>query len=46
MALEGIETQDAVAALERHSCRYGVPSFVYVDNGTQLKTLQYFQLGI
>ena len=41
MALEGIETQDVCAALERHSCRYGVPGFVYVDNGTQLKALQY-----
>ena len=35
MALEGIETQDVCAALERHSNRYGVPGFVYVDNGTQ-----------
>ena len=41
MALEGIETQDVCAALERHSNRYGVPEFVYIDNRTQLKALQY-----
>ena len=46
MALEGIETQDVVAALERHSCRYGVPGFVYVDNGTQLKALQHARFHI
>jgi len=46
MALEGIETQDVCAALERHSNRYGVPSFVYVDNGTQLKALQYAKFSI
>ncbi len=40
MDLEGIETQD------RHSNRYGVPSFVYVDNGTQLKALQYAKFSI
>ena len=41
MALEGIETQDVCAALARHSNRHGVPAFLYVDNGTQLKELQY-----
>ena len=46
MALEGIETQDVCAALERHSNRYGVPSFVYVDNGTQLKALQYAKFSV
>ena len=46
MALEGIETQDICAALERHSCRYGVPGFVYVDNGTQLKALKYSKFSI
>jgi len=46
MALEGIETQDVVAALERHSCRYGVPGFVYVDNGTQLQALQHARFSI
>ena len=40
MALEGIETQDVCAALEKHSNRYEVPGFVYVDNCTQLKALQ------
>jgi len=46
MALEGIETQDICAALERHSNRYGVPGFIYVDNGTQLKALQYVSFAI
>ena len=46
MALEGIETQDVCAALERHSNRYGVPGFVYIDNGTQLKALQYAKFSI
>ena len=46
MALEGIETQDVCAALERHSCRYGVPGFIYVDNGTQLKALQHAKFSI
>ncbi len=46
MDLEGIETQDVCAALERHSNRYGVPSFVYVDNGTQLKALQYAKFSV
>ena len=41
MALEGIETQDVCAAIERHSNRYGVPGFIFVDNGTQLKALKY-----
>lgn len=46
MALEGIETQDVCAALERHSKRYGVPGFIFADNGTQLKALQYARFFI
>ena len=46
MALEGIETQDVCAAIERHANRYGVPGFVYVDNGTQLKALQYEKFSV
>jgi len=46
MALEGIETQDVCAALERHSNRFGVPGFVYIDNGTQLKALQYARFSV
>ena len=26
-----------MAAIERHSARYGVPGCIYIDNGTQLK---------
>ena len=40
LALEGLETQNVVQALERHSARHGVPAHIFVDNGTQLKALQ------
>ena len=46
MALEGIETQDVCAAIERHANRFGVPGFIYVDNGTQLKALKYAKFSI
>ena len=32
--------------MKRHSNRYGVPVFVYVDNGTQLKALQYAKFSV
>ena len=38
-ALVPIECQDVVAAVERHSTRYGVPGAIYVDNGTQLVSM-------
>ena len=41
LAMEGCETQDVVATIERHSARYGVPGYVYIDNGTQLKALKH-----
>ena len=41
LAMEGCETQDVVAAIERHSARYGVPGYIYIDNGTQLKALKH-----
>ena len=34
-----IPGRDIVAALERHSSRYGVPGIVFTDNGTQLAAL-------
>ena len=40
LALEGCETQDCCAAIERHASRYGVPSCIYVDSGTQLVALK------
>ena len=40
LVLEGMETQDVVTALERHSSHYGVPMEVFVDNGSQLVALQ------
>jgi hypothetical protein len=39
LALEGLQTQDVVLALERHSGRHGVPAALYVDQGTQLTNL-------
>ena len=40
LALEGMETQDVILAIERHSARHGVPAEVFVDNGSQLIALQ------
>ena len=47
LALEGLETVDVVQALERHASRHGIPAVIFVDNGTQLKTLSQakFSLG-
>ena len=36
LAMEGLETQDVIQALERHSGRHGIPRRLFVDNGTQL----------
>ena len=44
--MEGFETQDVVAAIERHSVRYGVPGFLYIDNGTQLKALKHSSMSL
>ena len=44
LSLEGLECQDVVAALERHSARHGVPVVLYVDNGTQLIGLEGIKL--
>ena len=46
LAVEGIQTQDIIGAIERHSARHGVPAFLYVDSGTQLKALQYISFSI
>ena len=46
MASEGLETQDIINVIERHSCRYGIPSALYVDNGTQLKALKHASFSI
>ena len=37
--LEDWSTQSVMHALERHGCRYGFPSQLYVDSGSQLKKL-------
>lgn len=40
LLLEGLQTQDVILALERHSSRHGIPSEVFVDNGT-LKDVEF-----
>jgi len=37
--LEDWSTQSVMQALERHGCRYGFPSQLFVDSGSQLKKL-------
>ena len=39
MVLDGLTTQTVVMALERHASRYGMPTHIYVDSGTQLEKL-------
>ena len=39
--MEGLETQDVIQALERHTTRHGVPADIHVDNGSQLKALKH-----
>ena len=46
LALESIETQEIVLALERHSSRHGVPSAIFVDCGTQLTSLKTLEMNI
>ena len=41
LVLEGIEVQDVIAAIERHSARYGYPAEIFVDAGSQLVALQH-----
>lgn len=40
LVLDGLTTQTVIQAIERHAARYGVPSRLYVDSGTQLEKLQ------
>ena len=46
LVLEGLQTQNVIQAIERHSSRYGMPRVMYIDNGSQLVALQHagFQL--
>ena len=46
LALEGLECQDIVGALERHASRHGVPSDIYVDQGTQLLAMKHAKFSI
>ena len=40
LTIESLSTRDVLQAIERHAARYGVPSILYVDNGTQLVALE------
>ena len=46
LALEGLETADVIQALERHASRHGIPVVIFVDNGSQLKTLSQAKFSI
>ena len=46
LAMEGLETQDVIQAIERHSSRHGVPAVMYVDNGTQLIALKHANFNL
>ena len=38
--MENWSTESTINALTRHSNRYGVPSVIYIDSGSQLKALK------
>ena len=44
--MDSCETQDGVASIKRHSARYGVPGYIYIDNGTQLKALKHSSMSL
>jgi hypothetical protein len=46
LAMEGMETQDVILAIERHSARHGVPAELFVDNGSQLIALKSAKFSI
>ena len=46
LSLEGLELQDVVQGLERHASRHGIPSALYIDNGTQLRALEHAKFTI
>ena len=44
LAMEGCETQEVVAPIERHSAR--VSGYICIDNGTQLKALKHSSMSL
>ena len=40
LVLESLETQEVISCIERHGCRFGMPSQIFVDSGSQLCALQ------
>merc|ERR1711973_591089 len=46
LALEGIETQEILRALSRHSSRYGVPAEIFVDAGAQMIALENAEFSV
>ena len=46
LAIENIETQSVIGALERHAARYGMPAEIYVDNGSQLAAIDKYRVSL
>ena len=46
LCLENISTQEVTNALLRHSCRYGLPQTIFIDNGSQLISLESAEFSI
>ena len=46
LVIEGLETKDVLQAIERHATRHGMPSVLYVDNGTNLIALQHATFSV
>ena len=46
LVIEGLETRDVLQGIERHATRHGMPSVLYVDNGTNLIALQHATFSV
>ena len=46
LCLESISTQEVMNAILRHSSRYGLPSNIFVDNGSQLQALEHARFSL
>ena len=46
IAMEGLETQDVILAIETHSSYYGVPAELFIDSGTQLKAIEHAKFSV
>ena len=46
LAMEGIEIQDMLQAIEQHACWQGMPTNIFINNSTQLKALAQAEFSI